>query len=107
MFLQLAHTRQDIFSASRQFVLECYKVTKLLPAEERFAMVQQILRACLSVHLQIAEGCSRKSMAERKLFFEISSGSVVEVDKAFDIAVHLKYVTRELNSPGEKLIKPF
>ena len=108
MFLQLAHTRLDVFDSSRQFVLECSKITKLLPTEEKFAMVQQIRRACLSVHLNIAEGCSRKSMAERKRFFEISRGSLIEVDTALDIAVHLKYApVEELQSLGEKLTKTF
>jgi four helix bundle protein len=45
-------------------------------------MVQQIRRATLSVHLNIAEGCSRKSPSERKRFFEISRGSLIEVDTA-------------------------
>ena len=91
MFLQLAHTKLDIFKVSRKFVLECYKQTKLFPPDEKYAMVQQIRRAALSVHLNIAEGCSRKSEVERKRFFEISRGSVIEIDTAIDIAVDLNY----------------
>ena len=78
MFLQLAHTKLAIFQASRALCLECYKTTKAFPADEKFAMVQQIRRAALSVHLNIAEGNSRKSVAERKRFYEISRGSVIE-----------------------------
>ena len=63
----------------------------MFPADEKFAMVQQIRRAALSVHLNIAEGCSRKSFAERKRFFEISRGSVIEVDAAIGIAYRLEY----------------
>ena len=48
MFLQLAQTKLDVFQFSRQLALECYKITKLFPADERFAMVQQIRRAALS-----------------------------------------------------------
>lgn len=86
MFLQLAHTKTPVFEQSKKFILECYRITKDFPTEERFAMVQQIRRAALSVHLNIAEGCSRKSETERKRFFEISRGSVIEVDAAIDIA---------------------
>jgi four helix bundle protein len=108
MFLQLAHTKLDIFQASRSFVLECYKVTKGFPNDEKYAMVQQIRRAALSVHLNIAEGCSRKSFGERKRFFEISRGSVIEIDTAIDIAVELNYCTLEqLQEFGQKLVKTF
>jgi four helix bundle protein len=77
MFLDLAHTKLNVFQTSRIFVLECYKATKTFPPEEKSSMVQPIRRAAISVHLNIAEGCSRRSLAERKRFFEISRGSVM------------------------------
>ena len=58
MFFQLAHTKTPVFQESKKFTLECYRITKDFPGNERFAMVQQIRRAALSVHLNIAEGCS-------------------------------------------------
>ena len=61
MFLQLAHTKTDVFQQSQNLALDCYRVTKIFPTEEKFAMIQQIRRAALSVHLNLAEGCSRKS----------------------------------------------
>ncbi len=108
MFLQLAHTKLDIFTASKSFTLECYKISKLLPQEEIFAMTQQIRRAALSVHLNIAEGCSRKSVSERKRFCEIARGSLIEVDTALDIAFNLKYFSVEvLATLGEHIISTF
>jgi four helix bundle protein len=108
MFLKLAHTKLQIFQASRLFVLECYRITKLFPPDEKFAMTQQIRRAALSVHLNIAEGCSRKSNNERKRYFEIARGSVIEVDTALNIAVELGYCTLPgLQVLGEKLIQTF
>jgi four helix bundle protein len=108
MFLQLAHTKLDIFQASKDFVLECYRVTKLFPQEEKFGMISQIRRAALSTHLNVAEGCSRKSFQERKRFFEVSRGSVIEVDTALDIAVELQFCkASDVEVLGEKLIKTF
>jgi four helix bundle protein len=95
MFLQLNHQKLEIFKVSQLFVLNCYKITKCFPPDERFAMTQQIRRAGLSVHLNIAEGCSRKSLAERKRFYEISRGSVIEIDAALDVAAGLDYITKE------------
>ena len=108
MFLQLAHTKTAVFQESRKFTLECYRITKDFRGNERFAMVQQIRRAALSVHLNIAEGYSRKSEAGRKRFFEISRGSVIEVDAAIDIAHDLNYKTEEELKPlGNYLIGTF
>ncbi|RPD43724.1 MULTISPECIES: four helix bundle protein [Chitinophagaceae] len=91
MFLQLNHQQLDVYSAAKQFAHECYRFTRHLPPEERFNMVQQIRRAALSVVLNIAEGASRKSEVERKRFFEISRGSLIEIDAAFDVAESLGY----------------
>jgi four helix bundle protein len=108
MFLQLAHTRLDVYQSSQTLALECYKLTKSFPNEEKFAMVQQIRRAALSVHLNIAEGCSRKSQTERRRYFEIARGSVIEIDSAIDIAFKLSYSTiDELKPVGDSLIKTF
>lgn len=108
MFLNLAHTKMAVFEESKRFVLECYRTTKHFPQEEKFAMVQQIRRAALSVHLNIAEGCSRKSDHERKRFFEISRGSIVEIDTAYDIAEALGYLTaQELTQLGKHLVSTF
>lgn len=92
MFLELNHQKLDVYTFSKQFVLECYKITKILPSDEKFSMVSQIRRAALSVHLNIAEGASRKSEVERKRYFENSKGSIIEIDAGLDIAFELKYL---------------
>src|SRR5678815_3676130 len=108
MFLKLHHQKLDIYGASRQFVLECYRLTKGLPVEEKFGMITQIRRAALSVHLNIAEGSSRKLEAERKRYYEIAKGSVIEIDAALDIAVDLAYMDGlNTESLGESMIRCF
>lgn len=66
IFLKLNHQKLDLYKVSKSFVLECYKLSKQLPADEKFGMISQIRRAALSVHLNIAEGASGKSEVERK-----------------------------------------
>jgi four helix bundle protein len=108
MFLDLAHTKLDVFKVSREFVINCYRETKLFPNDERFALTQQIRRAAVSVYLNLAEGSSRKSLPERKRYYEISRGSIIEVDTAFDIAVGLEYTTKDkLDRTGSLLIRTF
>ncbi len=91
MFLHLAHTQLPVYRDALQLVVVCYEILKKFPAEERYILSQQIKRASLSVYLNIAEGCSRKSEKERKRYFEIARGSVVEVDAGFDVAISLCY----------------
>jgi len=108
MFLKLNHQKLDIYSVSKTFVLECYKLTKPFPSEEKFGMISQIRRAAVSVHLNIAEGASRKSETERKRFYEIARGSIIEIDAALDIANNLKYLDNyDTLNIGETMIRCF
>ncbi|WP_462221179.1 four helix bundle protein [Ferruginibacter sp.] len=108
MFLELAHTKLDVFIIGKNFVLSCYKLSKLLPQEERFNMMQQLRRAALSVQLNIAEGSSRKSAVERRRFYEISRGSLIEIDTIFDLAIDLEYFKKEdLTPTGVLMVKTF
>ncbi len=91
MYLTLNHQKLEVYTASKELVTECYRFSQHLPAEEKFGMISQIRRAALSVHLNIAEGSSRRSLAERKRYFEISRGSLIEIDAALDIASNLNY----------------
>ncbi len=108
MFLELAHTRMPVFLASKKLLIESYRITQLLPAEEKYNLVQQIRRASLSVYLNIAEGSSRKSEVERKRFYEIARSSVIEVDSALDFC-ELQYHCRkeDMKRIGEEIITCF
>jgi four helix bundle protein len=93
MLLNLKHKELAVYKEISILIKEAYKITKLLPDDERFNMVSQIRRAALSVKLNLAEGASRKSITERNRFYEISRGSVVEIDAAIETAVDLCYIS--------------
>jgi len=108
MHLTLNHQKLKVYSVSRTFVMECYKLTKHLPAEEKFGMISQVRRAALSVHLNIAEGASRKSEAERKRYYEIARGSIIEIHAALDIAESLNYLNgHHLAILGSSMVECF
>ncbi len=108
MFLDLPHTKLDVYQCARKLVLESYKLSGLLPDTERFGLIQQLRRAATSVSINIAEGCSRKSETERKRFFEISRGSVVEIDSILDLCSDLSYCTLpEMTPTGELILRNF
>ena len=93
MFIALKHKSLDVYKAVSELIKETYKISLLLPPEEKFNMVQQIRRAALSVKLNLSEGSTRRSLAERKRFLEIARGSLVEIDAALETAVDLEYFT--------------
>jgi four helix bundle protein len=108
MFLQLNHQKLDLYIVSKSFVIECYKATKEFPSDERFNLIQQIRRAAISVHLNISEGSSRKSEAERKRYYEIARGSIIEVDAALEISESLGYCRKDsLEHVGLYLTRSF
>jgi four helix bundle protein len=108
MFIQLSHKSLDVYKAARELVKEVYTVSLALPDEEKFNMKQQIRRAALSVKLNLSEGSSRKSEKERKRYFEIARGSVVEIDAAMETAIDLNYYkVNQLEKTGNLLNKCF
>ena len=99
MVLKLNHKNLEAYKVSRQLLQACYRTTALFPQEERYLLVQQIRRAALSVKLNLAEGSSRRSIIERKRFFEISRGSLIEIDAAIESAFDLSYISEaDINS---------
>ena len=108
MFLNPAHTRPDVYKISQELALQCNRITKKFPPHERFGFVQQIRRATTSIHLNLAEVCSRKSQKERNRYFEMSKGSVPEIDSAIGITFKLEYISlEELQPLGNSIIKTF
>jgi four helix bundle protein len=71
-------------------------------------MTSQVRRAALSVHLNIAEGSSRRTESDRKRFYEIARGSVIEIDTVLDLAVELEYCSVQKLTPiGDHITKTF
>lgn len=71
-------------------------------------MGSPLRRAALSVHLNIAEGSSRKSVVARKRYYEISRGSIIEIDSVMDFIIELGYLSfNELKRLGECIVQSF
>lgn len=108
MFLKLNHQKLDVYSTARELVIACYRLSDILPAEERYGLKSQIRRAAVSVCLNIAEGASRRSADERKRFYEIARGSLIEVDAALDVANSLGYlVNYDLKTIEHSIVSTF
>ena len=89
---QFTHERLDVWQRSVDFATEIYRVTNTFPAEERFALTNQLRRAAVSVSSNIAEGNARMSSRDKMRFLEIAYGSLMEVVSQLEIAGRLGYV---------------
>lgn len=74
------------------------------PKEERFELTSQLLRASLSIPLNISEGCGRFTDKDFANFLDTSLGSTNEVDYCCFAAFELKYITEEEYNIVNKLI---
>lgn len=85
----------DVWSDGVDFSIEIYNLTENFPKKETYALSDQLQRASVSIPSNVAEGCSRRSANEFAHFLEISLGSAYEVETQLEIAVRLKYITKE------------
>ncbi|MBL8017203.1 MAG: four helix bundle protein [Ignavibacteria bacterium] len=89
--LKLNHKQLAVWDKSLHLVKEVYKLTSRLPNEEKYVLTSQLRRASISVASNIAEGAARKSIIERRRFYEVSRSSSVEIDTQIEICKLLEY----------------
>lgn len=82
-----------LWQKSMDLVDEIYKLVKLLPKEETYALSDQMRRAVVSIPSNIAEGYERKSNKEYINFLSIARSSRVELETQLYICVRQKYMT--------------
>lgn len=68
-----------VWKKSHDLALEIYRVTKDFPVEEKFGIVSQMRRAAVSVPANIAEGFKRRGSKDKIHFYNISQGSLSEL----------------------------
>ena len=82
----------ELWQVSMNFVTDVYKLTKVFPKEELYALTSQIRRCVISVPSNIAEGASRKGTKEFIQFLWIANGSLSEFETQIEIAQKLGYL---------------
>ncbi|MDD5155035.1 MAG: four helix bundle protein [Candidatus Omnitrophica bacterium] len=81
----------SVWQKSHRLVLDIYQITKVLPTEEKFCLVPQIRRAAVSVAANIAEGFKRRGVKNKINFYNISQGSLNELNYYLILVKDLKY----------------
>jgi four helix bundle protein len=76
-------------------VVEIYKMVKTFPAEERYALGDQLRRSAVSVTSNVAEGFGRQGAKERIRFYYMAQGSLTELKNQLLVARDVGYVDKE------------
>jgi four helix bundle protein len=85
----------DAWQLAIDIVIDVYRLTRALPAEERFGLSAQLRRAAVAIPSNIAEGHSRFGGGEFRRFVSIARGSGAEVETQMAVAVALGLIAGE------------
>lgn len=89
----VAFSDLNVWKEGHKLVLMIYKVTKNFPSQEKFAIVDQMCRAVVSITSNIAEGFSRQGIKEKIQFYLMAKGSLTEIQNQLYIARDVKYIS--------------
>ncbi len=84
-----------VWQRGMSLVFSVYEIVSSFPAEERFALGDQMRRSVVSIPSNIAEGYARDSKKEFRHFLAISAGSLAELETQLLICEHLNYCPTE------------
>ena len=82
----------QVWQKAMDLVVEIYKLVKLLPKEEIYALSDQMRRSAVSIPSNIAEGKGRNSTKEFINFLSIARGSQSELETQLQICLRLNYL---------------
>jgi len=84
-----------VWQKAMELVRIVYQVSKRFPADERYALTDQLRRAVVSIPANIAEGNGRASSRDYAHFLAIARGSLYETMTHLQIAQDLGYVNAD------------
>ena len=84
-----------VWQKSMQLVKEIYKLLRLMPNYEQYALSDQMRRAAVSIPSNIAEGAGRGSKKDFAHFLSIARGSKYELETQLFICIELDYLSEE------------
>jgi four helix bundle protein len=99
----------NVWKAARDFQLFIFTLCKSFPAEEKYRLCDQLIRASRSIAANIAEGHGRYHYQEQIQFCRQARGSLSEVINHIITALDCKYITAEvmndIQHKGDVLLK--
>lgn len=82
-----------VWIKGRELVKDVYILSNKLPDSEKYVLKPQIVRASISVPLNIAEGAGRGSDKDFAHFIDFAVGSLFEVETCIYLMIDLTYIS--------------
>ena len=85
---------KNLYAWQKAFNLtkDVYKLTNLLPKEEKYCLTSQIRKSAISIPSNISEGWSRKNKKEYIYFLYVALGSLNELETQVLLSMDLGYI---------------
>ena len=88
-----------VWQKAVDLVESCYKLSSLLPREEKYGLASQIQRAAVSVPANIAEGFGRRNIGEYIHHLLMANGSLKELETHLIVAGRIGQLTSKAVQP--------
>jgi four helix bundle protein len=91
------YKKLDVWKKSHQLTKKVYAdILPIMPAEERFALTNQLRRSTYSIPLNIVEGCGKNSDKDFAHYLDNALGSAHEVEYTCYLIYDVGYISVEL-----------
>jgi four helix bundle protein len=98
----MKHIDTRIFRRALELVDLVRQALDELPSGYAF-LADQLRRAAASVPLNFAEGCAKRTVRERRRYFDTARGSAYEVAAALAVAERFGVIDAHLRQSGEDI----
>ena len=99
----LDHEKLDVYQVSIEFMAIAVDIANSIP-KGYSSLADQLKRAAWSVPLNIAEGCGKNGINDKKRFYSISRGSAMECAAIIDVCKVLKMDEGDRFKQGKNLL---
>lgn len=86
----------NVWKVAIELAKDIYASTKEFPSSEIYGLTNQLRRAIVSVSSNIAEGSIRASRSDKKRFYDVAAGSLMETLSQLTLAKELGFIAEDI-----------